>query len=345
MKCLVTGGQGFVGRYLIARLIELDEDVEVVAIGRSGADNTSFTHKVHSGDRMVVAPLSDAVRQAWALGRIKYHALDINDQDALQDLLQRFRPSVVFHLASGLRDDPPPHLFRTNVEGTINLLEAISQTRSSITSLVIGSSGAVYGYGSDKNVPLKESASCSPTDLYSASKLASEHVSRILAERYCIPVVWARMFNLVGAGQDERHICGRVAAQASAIAFGMKLDRVVEVGDLSATRDFIDVRDVAGALLLLAKAGTSGTIYNVATGVETSIERVVHLILDIAGLSGTVSVTRSYRRDADIPRNFADISRLTELGFRPAYRLRDSLVSVFNYYSKTLPETEAALQR
>ncbi|HYK54669.1 MAG TPA: NAD-dependent epimerase/dehydratase family protein [Candidatus Eremiobacteraceae bacterium] len=345
MKYLVTGGQGFVGRYLIARLIELDKGAEVMALGRSRANNAAFTHKVHLGDRLMPAPLSDAVRQAWALGRVEYHALDINDQEALQNLLERFRPSVVFHLASGLRDDTPAHLFRTNVEGTINLLEAIFQTRSSIVRLVIGSSGAVYGYGSVNCLPLGESASCSPMDLYSASKLASEHVSKILSSRYCTPVLWARIFNVVGAGQDERHICGRVAAQASAIALGMSRNRTIEVGDLSTTRDFIDVRDVADALLLLAKAGTSGTIYNVATGVETSIERVVQLLLDIAGLSGTVTVARTYHRAADTPRNFADIGRLAELGFRPAYRLRDSLESVFNYYNKTLPEAAAALQR
>src|ERR671927_385428 len=75
-----------------------------------------------------------------------------------------------------------------------------------------------------------------------------------LTRRYHIPTIWARLFNLTGPGQDERHVCGRFASQAAAIG-EKELPPIIEVGPLDTTRDFIDVRDVASAVKLLVEKG------------------------------------------------------------------------------------------
>jgi nucleoside-diphosphate-sugar epimerase len=329
MKCLVTGGQGFVGRHLIAKILDAYPDAEIVAVGRSPGNDTHFTHRVHLGTRETFAPLPIVVRQSHRSARCRYHSLDITDVYALARLLQEVKPEIFFHMASGLRDDQPTHLFRTNVEGTVALFDAIAETGITLEKLVLGSSGSVYDANANV-LPLSESATCMPSDLYAVSKLAAEHASRILSAQYGIPTVWARMFNLVGPGQDERHVCGRIAAQAAAIVLG--IGEAIEVGDLSTTRDFIDVRDVASALLLLAEKGVPGTVYNVGSGIESSIQTVVDYTIEAAGLPDSVVLRCRYERQADIKRQFAKIERLTELGFHPSFTLRDSIASVFDYY-------------
>lgn len=335
-RYFVTGAQGFVGRFFVARLLENDRDSEVLGIGRSPADDTHFTHTVHWGSQAVRAPLPPELTSANAV-RYRYEAADLRDREYLSTLLKSFRPNYIVHLASGLRDDPLEHLFRTNVEGTVNLIEALIAAKVVVQRFVFGSSGAIYGRSALTKLPLDEESPCLPADLYSASKLASEHVSRILTEENGIPAVWARIFNIVGPGQDERHFCGKVASQLAAMQAGV-LPPTIEVGDLRPTRDFIDVRDVAGALATLAVSGRSGHAYNVASGNETSMERVLTVAVNISGLTGKVTIDNKYRRPADIPQAYADTAKLRDLGFINGFDLHRSLSDLIGYYRTTVRE-------
>jgi nucleoside-diphosphate-sugar epimerase len=297
-RYFVTGAQGFVGRYAIAHLLEEDGSAEVFGIGRSPTDDSHFTHRVHWGAREVPAALPPFLRREPDQ-RYRYEIADLADPSKIRRLLKSFRPDVIVHLASGLRDDPVDHLFRTNVEGTVHLIEATVAAGVSIQRIVFGSSGGIYGRSALAGEPLDEDARCQPIDLYSASKLASEHVARILSEKHGLPAVWARMFNIVGPGQEERHFCGKVAAQAAAIADGL-MPAKIEVGDLSPTRDFLDVRDVAAALSLLARRGEPGVAYNVASGLEIAMSQVLDVALEIAGLSENTAIVTTYHRPADL---------------------------------------------
>jgi nucleoside-diphosphate-sugar epimerase len=338
-RYLVTGAQGFVGSYLVAHLLSAERDAIVLGIGRSPASASHFTHAVHWGALSVPAPLPAEVKSARD-ERYRYEIADLQDRRALDSVLRSFRPDVIMHMASGLRDDALEHLFRTNVEGSAHLIEAVVAADIPVRRIVFGSSGAIYGRSALDRLPLDEQAPCMPMDLYSASKLASENVSRIMADRHGIPSVWARIFNIVGPGQEERHFCGRVAAQCAAIKFGLVPKRI-EVGDLTPTRDFIDVRDVAIALAALATDGKSGVAYNVASGDETAMSRVLDLALEISGLSGQVAIDNTYQRAADIARAFAGIDRLTELGFARRFDLRQSMTDLIDYYC-TMVRSEAA---
>ena len=265
-RYLITGGQGFVGRYLVAHLLDTDRHADILAVGRSTRDDRTFTHPVRWGGRTLLAPVPTPLRLPLRQSaQYRYQAVDIRDGPAVRTLLRTFAPDVVFHLAAGLRDDPPEHLFRTNVEGTIALLEALAESAIGVQKLVLGSSGSVYGAPPAGMPVIDEDARCAPLDLYAVSKLASEYASRILTRQYTIPAVWARLFNLVGPGQDERHVCGRFAAQVTAIARDVS-PPLIDVGDLTPTRDFIDVRDVAAVLLTLATHGRPGDVYNVQVG-------------------------------------------------------------------------------
>ncbi|MGH7512863.1 MAG: NAD-dependent epimerase/dehydratase family protein [Gemmatimonadales bacterium] len=336
-RILVTGAQGFLGRYLVAHLLGCNDESQIVGLGRSPRLDDEFTHSVQWGSRRVPAPLPPELHRALLCPRYHYASLDLLRQPELTGLLGEFRPNWIFHLASGLRDAPADHLFRTNVEGTVSLLEAIRESGIEPPVLVLGSTGYLYGQVSDKELPIHEGTPCAPIDLYGVSKLAAENASRILAARYQVPAIWARLFNLVGPGQEERHFCGRITSQAAAIGAEL-LPRVLQIEPLTATRDFFDVRDAAAALELLARTGVAGRTYNLASGIESPVEQVFHAILRHAGLDGSVEVEVTARRPADIPRYVADISRLQALGFRPRYPLDRSLGDLLEYYRGPVAE-------
>jgi GDP-4-dehydro-6-deoxy-D-mannose reductase len=104
------------------------------------------------------------------------------------------------------------------------------------------------------------------------------------------------------------------------------------VGDLTPTRDFIDVRDVASALLTLASPNVRKGTYNVASGEECSIAHLFDLLVDIAGLRNGITIEHRYVRASDTPRAVADVERLNASGYRPAFTLEQSLRDLFTYY-------------
>jgi 3-dehydroquinate synthase len=341
-RVVITGAQGFLGRYLVAHWLRSDPEVEIVGLGRSKRREDAFTHVVHWGDKRVPAPLPPEVLVDERSVRYRYVALDLRGGSALTGLLQEVRPHVVVHLAGELRDAAPDLLFSTNVGATIALLEAIAGAGIAPPRVVLGSSGAVYGHPADGALPLRETEPCVPRDLYATSKRAAEDAARILADRYGIPLLSARIFNAVGPGQDERHVCGWLAGQAAAIAAGVIPPRI-ELGSRAPTRDFIDALDVARALVLLADRGDAGEVYNVGSGVETSVGAVLLETLRLSGLDESVCVERP-GRDASVPRHVADPSRLRALGFTPKCSLRDSLADLLAYYRGPVARAAASLR-
>src|SRR5262249_37671658 len=245
------------------------------------------------------------------------------------EMLADFQPNVVVHLASGLRDDPTSSLLTTNVEGTIDLLEAVSGIKKSVEKIILGSTGGVYGV--PEKLPIDEQAACNPNDFYSARKLAADHASRFLARQCGLPVICARLFNLAGPGQDERHICGRFGSRAAAILEDL-IPPVLDVESLDTTRDFIDVRDAVNALIAISERGTPHAIYNVASGNETSIQRILDITMEAAGLTNRVTIRRNPGRITDIPRHAASTERLRSLGFECRFTMEQTIQDILHYY-------------
>jgi nucleoside-diphosphate-sugar epimerase len=317
-RYLITGAQGFLGRYLAARILEEERDAEIVGIGRSAAADGVFTHAI--GARR--APLPPKLLVTLD-GRYRYRQVPLCDSASLRQLICDFRPHCVFHLASALHTAPERDLIETNIEGTASLIRALE---ASDALLIVGSSASVYG--EPAAVPIAESAPCNPIDLYGTTKLAAEHIARIKAMQMGLGWITARIFNVVGPGQSEAHVCGRLAAQLSSRC------PALEVGPLDTTRDFIDARDVAAALLLLANRGERGGTYNIASGNETPIHFILSELILISDL--TVAIKSRNDLPRGVRRHVADVSRLTRLGFVPAHSLGKSLRDLFRYHQTEL---------
>ena len=319
------------GRYLAAHWLEAESDALVRCVDELPVDTPHFGHAATWGDRSVPAPVPESLLAAMDTHRYRYVRAGILDIPALTEAIRLFQPSHIVHLAEAPRDDSPARLFRTNVEATSALIEAVTGSGVPMPLVVFGSSGGVYGEPGESMLPLNESHACAPVDLYSVSKLASEHVSSILCERYEIPAVHARIFNVVGPGQDERHFCPWVVAQAVAISEGEKTP-IMEVSRLTTSRDFIDVRDVARALHTLADKGRAGETYNVAVGLETPMRELLSLILRTADIEDKVSIRRLPGRAYDIKRHYASVKKLRATGFSAGFSLEESIRSLVDYY-------------
>lgn len=337
-RVFISGAQGFVGRYLVAHWLKVDPEAQILGVGRSAFMRETFTHTVHRGDREVLAPLPHTLRTGDG-DRYTYLSRDIRQKAEIGRVLHEFRPDVVVNLASFLRGGSVEQYFQTNVGGIVAVVEAMVESRIQVKKLLIASTGGVYGAPTDVDLPLKETTACLPVDLYAVSKLAAEHVTRILVREHQIPTVWARLFNLVGAGQQEIHVCGRLATQIAAIISGMS-PPLVRVGSLEATRDFVDIHDVAAGLEFLTRKGSAGETYNLGSGQETSIGTVLETFLNVAGLSG-VQVERMDEQPPTIPRHFAAIDRLRALGFEGKYDLKQSLSTLLNYYLQEVAQSAA----
>lgn len=324
MRYLITGAQGFVGRYLTERLLRAP-DAEVLGIGRSPMLTGAFTHCITlaGGKRRAPFPASLVIDAR----RYHYRAVDILDQAALSAQIDAYRPDVIVHLASGLWGDDPAKLAATNVGGIVSLIAAAAAANCAAARLVIGSSGAIYGI--PDSLPISETAVARPAEIYGVSKLIAEKAALAAARSTGMAVMFGRIFNVIGPGADERHAPARFAEQVTAIV--RNPEQALEVGDLDTTRDFIDVRDVAEALFILAERGVGGEAYNVGSGVETRLTTILSGLVDRAQIDPRI--LRSHFRKADIPRHVASIERLRSLGFVPSVTLDDSLTEMLDYYA------------
>ena len=333
-RYLVTGAQGFVGRFFVADVLRTDPAARVLGIGRSPQSPGTFTHWLNWCGHELRAPLPEELLDVLHAGdRFQYEAVDLLAEARLSGIVQEFRPTRVIHLASGLWGDPAEKLFGCNVQGTINLLQVLSTLDGDdLDRIVLGSSGGVYGRanGGIRQVPFAENMPPDPIHMYSVSKLAGEMAAQVIACDADLPICIARIFNIVGPGQDERHVCGRWISELTAIQAGQK-PPVMKVGNLEPTRDMIDVRDVSTALLTICERGSDRQTYNVGTGIETKMNTILDLCLQISGQTD-VDIGALPPREVDLPRHYADITKLSRLGWKPQYELRQSLAELHKYY-------------
>jgi GDP-4-dehydro-6-deoxy-D-mannose reductase len=331
-RVLVTGSQGFIGYHLVDALARERPEATILGIGRSPENRTSFGHGITIGKHSLPAPITDKIVRGLKTANYTYRQCDIRDIDAVAQVCDDFQPDIVFHLASRLRDSALRDLLDVNIAGTQSFYVALRAARRPPAKLVLASSGSVYGRVVDADIPVDEETTPRPLDPYSITKYAQENMALALGRELGIPTVVARIFNVVGPGQEERHLCGRLASQLVAIEVGL-VPPMIEHGPLDNTRDFIDVRDVARGLSILAEHGEDASVYNLGTGVETRCQEIFDRLLAMTSRASLISEKLLRGRGAfDMPRNIGSVSRISRFGHATTHTLEASLRDVLHYY-------------
>lgn len=327
---MVTGAQGFVGRYLVARIFQRWPGVRVVGLGRSDL-LCSFSHHVGPEGLAVPAPLPNELAHINADCRYKYVSLDLNDSENLIELIRSEQPAVIFHLATMLRDSDPESLESSNVAATETLANAVINCPDLRPRIILGSTGGVYG--KPRSLPVAESEPYSPQGAYADSKARAEKIACRAAKEHDLDLTIGRIFNPIGPGLDERHLPAFLASQLAQIIRGC-LPPIVRFSPLTTTRDFVDVHDVVEALCILAATGQTRQAYNIGSGRETKTKEIWDQLLAIATDNGLpdIEVRVGSPRAVDVPRHFAAIDKIRSLGFTPTRALRSSLDSLLLWY-------------
>jgi len=306
LKVLVTGADGFVGRWLIPQLRQ--EGHEVVA---------------------AVQP-APAPPESLALG-VQTLSLELGDPASIRGAVNT-RPDAVIHLAavaSGVdaRRDPAS-AWRVNAVGTAGLAEdlgrVISMGRGNPLLLVV-STAEVYGPG--PATPRVESDPTRPVSAYAASKLAGEIAAFEVHRRTGLRVIVARAFAHTGRGQNERFV---IPALARRLLIAKRARApAVKVGNLDPVREFMHVSDVADAYCRLLSGGRSGEVYNVACGRGTALSELLERLMDIVGYRVIPEADPELVRPADIPYLVGDAAKLrAATGWSPRVPLEDALAEV-----------------
>lgn len=298
----MTGGAGFIGSHLVARLARRFE----VAV----LDDLSTGSRGHL----------EGVDVELTVGSIL-------DDDALGRTMEG--ADAVAHLAAipsvpdSLRD--PVRCHRVNAEGTLRVLEAAR--RHDVGSVVVASSAAVYG--DPVAVPVAEDAPTRPRSPYGADKLASEGYARAFHEAYGLSTASLRYFNVYGPRQDPE--ADYAAAVPAFVTRALAGEPLVVHGDGKQTRDFVYVADVAEATAAALGAGLEGEVLNVASGEATAIGDLARHVRRVAGSSS--EIVHGDPRPGDVRRSHAEIAAIREaLDWSPTTTLEEGLARTIDAF-------------
>lgn len=303
-RALVTGSNGFVGKYLQAEL--RDHGYHVIGMDLCAEEHTC---------------------QA-----------DLLDLEQVKQVVKQVQPDIVIHLA-GQADVAaswkiPQKTMEVNLVGAINLMESVRAYNSGVRIVLVGSSDQ-YGTLGTAGVSVSENVSMKPQTPYAVSKLAQEEMAKVYIRSYGMNICMTRSFNHGGAGQREGFLISDFSAGIARVEKGMQ--QKLRVGNLTAHRDFTHVKDVARAYRLIAEKGQTGETYNVGSGITYSAQEILNRLCAMAKCEISVEQDPAKMRPSDTPVICCDHTKLTEhTGWEPWRSLGDILLDSLEYWRRVL---------
>jgi len=236
---------------------------------------------------------------------------------------------VVYHLAGwadvGGSWQHPVEAFRANAEGTLNVLSAA--TAAGVERVLAVSSADVYGIVTPDELPLTEDSPLRPASPYAASKVAADYLGLQAWLGRQLPVLRVRAFNHLGPGQTDKFVAPALASRIARAE--VEGGEVITVGDLSARRDFTDVRDVVRAYRLLVERGEPGQVYNVCSGVDLAVRDLADQLVAQARVPLRLEVDEALLRPVELPVLRGSHQRLTDAtGWQPDIPIAQTLTDL-----------------
>lgn len=306
---LITGGTGFAGSHLVEALLAAGHDPNQIHVTSYGG-SSEFLASLLPTDNI--------------------HGLNLTDHQATAELFSRITPDQIFQLASiakvGQSFDEADEIVTNNASLQISVLKAMRDHAPEAKMLSIHSADAY----AQSDLPLTEISPIKPANPYGVSKYTQEMLVDVFIDAYDLNIVKVRPFNHIGERQAAAFVISAFAQQIAQIEAGNQ-DKL-KVGNLEATRDFTDVKDMVQAYLLLMAKGETGQVYNAGSGQGRTITDMLKLLTDLSTQEIAVEPDPSRMRPVDVPYIVADVSRLKALGWQPTIPVTDTLQRTLEYW-------------
>ncbi len=311
MRALITGIEGFVGSYLTNELINHDIDVF----------GTYF---------------DESTLQKELKSKASLYYMNITDFEQVSQVIKDIQPNYIFHLAaqsSAAVSWKNPQLTMTvNVNGTLNLLEAVKYLELKTRIILIGSSEE-YGIVKESENPISEEQELRPGNPYSVSKITQEKLAELYIKAYDMDIVMTRSFNHTGPGQQPIFVIPDFAKRIIEMKHGI-IKPILLVGNIDAKRDFLDVTDVVKAYYTIALKGRKSDVYNVGSGKCYSIQELLNYMIKKSSVRIEIKKDPNRLRPSDNPIIQCNNDKIKKLGWTPALTVFQSMDIVMDYWEK-----------
>lgn len=307
-KALIIGAAGFVGNYLIDHIQK--NCIWSIAVTKMPQETIPFDN-------------------------IDIFDLNILEKDMVEKLLHQVRPDHIFHLAAqssvSLSWKNPDITMDVNIKGTLHVLDAIRTLDYKPNVLLIGS-GEEYGHVKPDEVPIVEDNVLRPGNLYAATKACQNMIGKIYSNAYGMNIMSVRAFNHVGPNQAPLFVVSDFCKQVAEIEAGLR-EPIIKVGNLSAKRDFTDVRDVVLAYVMLMEHGKAGETYNVGSGTAVQVSDILDTIVSMSNVAVQVEVDQNKLRPVDVPIIEADVQKIYDCcGWKKKIALETTLQETLEHW-------------
>jgi GDP-4-dehydro-6-deoxy-D-mannose reductase len=305
LKALITGVNGFVGKYLSKYLVERGYTVYGTVI----EDNVEMDN-------------------------VSIKKMNLLNKEEVLKTIRSINPDAVYHLAGqsavGLSWKNPTLTMDVNINGTINLLDAVRENDIDTKVLIIGTSDE-YGAVKPTDCPISEEHILNPGSPYSISKMAQEQIAKLYINSYKMNVIMVRAFNHIGPMQSKNFVVSDFASKIAEIEKGV--EPVIRVGNLEAYRDFTDVRDIVRGYTMLMENGKLGEVYNIGSGHPYKIQNILDILLSLSTTMIKVEIDSDKLRPSDVPIMQCDNSKIKlHINWVPQYDIKNTLKDTLDYW-------------
>lgn len=302
-RILIFGISGFVGDYL-SRLF-INKGYEVIG--------------------------SDLIKNEKVHNSVIFEKGNILEPEGVSFIIKKYLPDCIVNLAAissvGQSWNIPQKTIDVNVKGTLNILETVKEICIDSKILLIGSSEEYAP--SDK--PISENWEINANNPYGISKMVQEKFADMYTERYGMKIVCVRAFNHTGVGQNENFVLPSFCRQIADINKKNKEGKIY-VGNLSAKRDFSDVRDIIRAYAMIIESEVNHGVFNVGSGKAYAISELLEYICSLSEVKITVEVSKERFRNVDTPYICCDNSLMRrKFGWEPEYTIFETIENMYKY--------------
>jgi GDP-4-dehydro-6-deoxy-D-mannose reductase len=305
MRCLITGINGFAASHLADHLLKNGHEVIGTHRLRARMDNVA-----HIIEQITLAPM------------------ELNDSYGVFHTIAKFQPSVIFHLAAqsfvGWSWQFPEETLRTNVFGTLHILEAV-KTHVPTARVHIASSSQVYGAIPEREQPMGLQTRFNPMNPYDTSKLAQDMLALQYFNSYGLNIIRTRAFNISGPRRGESFAESSWAKQIAELE--KRGGGTIKHGNLESYRDYVDVRDVVKEYADLALTGQPGQLYILGSGQPVKMQAILSTLVSLSSSPITLEIDPARLRPSDTPYMQAGDSILV-----PSYTIYETLKDLLNYW-------------